>query len=228
MNKQGKLFDIPFQMYTETQAYQESCDFLEEPALYTVAFVGAEQCGVLADTRDDLKQSTQIVWLPGDDAVRSMLAKLERREQVEFSIQNYVMQMCEYAADMGFDMCFLAEDEKELDSVTGRMRKAFPYLAIHGLSLEAMYSPEMLVNEINSIAPEILVLCVHAGEVKRYLENDRTKTNARLCICVEQLLSDEMSKKQKMFHTITMGRVLRRQLRKYRIKEQEKNGQKQE
>ena len=79
---------------------------------------------------------------------------------------------------------------------------------------------EMMINEINSIAPEILILGVHAGEMRRFMECDRRRTNARLCVCVGNLLIDEMSKKKKMFHTITMSRRLKKRLRKYSIKEQ--------
>lgn len=223
MNNQGKLFGIPFQIYSEQQAYQESCDFLEEPALYTISFIGAEQCGVMADAKETLKQNPQMIWLPGDDAVRSLFSKKERHEKMEFSVQNYIMKMCEYAADMGLDICFLMENGKELDFVTSGIRKTYPYLAIHGICLNDMQSSEMMINEINSIAPEILILCVHAGELRRYLECDRNKTNARLCICVGQLLMDEMSKKQKLFHTITMSRVLKQRLHKYSLKEQKKD-----
>lgn len=33
------LFGIPFSIYDGRQLYQESCDLLEEPGLYTIFFV---------------------------------------------------------------------------------------------------------------------------------------------------------------------------------------------
>lgn len=223
MKNQLELFGIPFQLYNEKQIYHASCDFLEEPALYTVSFVSAEQCSSIAEAKEQLKNNEQIIWMAGDDAVRSLFPKKERHELMEFSVQQYVMHMCEYAADMGLDICFLMEDEKDLDIVTSGIRKAFPYLAMHGLSWQDMKSPEMMINEINSIAPEILILGVHSGEIRRYLEVDRTKTNARLCISVGKILVDEMSKKTKLFHTITRSRMLKKRLQKYSLKEQEQN-----
>ncbi|MDE7366303.1 MAG: WecB/TagA/CpsF family glycosyltransferase [Lachnospiraceae bacterium] len=224
MNEQLELFDIPFQIYSERQLYEKSCDFLEEPTLYTIFFVSAEQCNYLSEAKTLIQRNEQILWLPGDDALRSLIPKKERHELADFSILNYTMQICGYAADMGLDLCFLMEDKKQLEFVMSSVRNVYPYLAIHGLYLKSMKSPEMMVNEINSIAPEILVIGLHAGEVRRYMEYDRKRTNARLCICVGNLLTDEMSKKNKLFHTITMSRKLKKHLRKFSKKEQEENG----
>ena len=71
------------------------------------------------------------------------------------------------------------------------------------------------MNEINSVAPEILILGVNSGELRHYVERGRWMTNARLCICVGEGLLDEMTKKKKWFHNITMSRTLKRRLHKY-------------
>lgn len=215
MSEQLRKFGIPFRIYNKDQIFQVSCDWLEEPALYTVFFVAAKQCIPLSEAKALLDKREQIIWIPGDEAVCSLFSKKERHEMLELSVEGYVMNICEYAADMGLDICFLMEDKAELEFVTEGIRKNYPYLAIHGLALDSMNSAEMMINEINSIAPEILIMGVHTSEIRRYLEYDRNKTNARLCICVGNLLITEMSKKHKMLHTITMSRVLKKQLHKY-------------
>lgn len=221
MSEQLRKFGIPFRIYNKDQIFQVSCDWLEEPALYTVFFVAAKQCILLSEAKALLDKREQIIWIPGDEAVCSLFSKKERHEMLELSVEGYIMNICEYAADMGLDICFLMEDKAELEFVTEGIRKNYPYLAIHGLTLDSMNSAEMMINEINSIAPEILIMGVHTSEIRRYLEYDRNKTNARLCICVGNLLITEMSKKHKMLHTITMSRVLKKQLHKYNsMKEQ--------
>lgn len=221
MSEQLRKFGIPFRIYNKEQIFQVSCDWLEEPALYTVFFVAAKQCVPLSEAKALLDKREQIIWIPGDEAVCSLFSKKERHEMLELSVEGYIMNICEYAADMGLDICFLMEDKAELEFVTEGIRKNYPYLAIHGLTLDSMNSAEMMINEINSIAPEILIMGVHTSEIRRYLEYDRNKTNARLCICVGHLLITEMSKKHKMLHTITMSRVLKKQLHKYNsMKEQ--------
>lgn len=224
MNEQLELFDIPFQIYSERQLYERSCDFLEESTLYTIFFVAAEQCNYFSEAKEFVRKTEQTLWIPGDDALRTLLPKKDRHDLSDFSILNYVMQVCGYAADRGLDLCFLMEDEKQLELVMDSVRNAYPYLAIHGLELKTMESPEMMVNEINSIAPEVLFLGLHSAELRRYMEFDRKRTNARLCICVGNLLVNEMSKKNKLFHTITMSRKLKKRLRKFNKKEQEENG----
>ena len=209
MSEQLRKFGIPFRIYNKDQIFQVSCDWLEEPALYTVFFVAAKQCIPLSEAKALLDKREQIIWIPGDEAVCSLFSKKERHEMLELSVEGYIMNICEYAADMGLDICFLMEDKAELEFVTEGIRKNYPYLAIHGLTLDSMNSAEMMI------------MGVHTSEIRRYLEYDRNKTNARLCICVGNLLITEMSKKHKMLHTITMSRVLKKQLHKYNsMKEQ--------
>lgn len=220
MNNELELFGIPFRICNEQQLYQESCDFLEEPVLYTVVFVTADQCGMISEMKKEIRYKEQQVWVPGDDALRFIFPKKERHDMTDFSVQRYIMRLCEYAADMGLEIGFLMEKGRELALVRDGIRKAYPYLSIHELVREQMTSSEMMINEINSVAPEILILGLHSGELRRFVEQERHKTNARLCICIGDLLTDEMSKKNKLFHTITMSRVLKKRLHKYSKKEQ--------
>ncbi len=218
-----ELFGIPFQICNERQLYEESCDFLEEPVLHTIIFVAAIQCNMMADIEETIRRKEQLLWIPGDDAVKKVLPKKERHAIGDFSIQRYIMKLCEYAVDMGLDVCVLMNGERELELIMDEIRQLYPYLALRGLSTEHSTSTEGVINEINSIAPEILISGIRFGELRRFIEGDRHKTNARLCICVGDLLTDEMSKKKKLFHTITMSRALKKRLRKYSIKEHEQD-----
>lgn len=215
MKERRWAFNIPFYLCDEQQLYAESCDYIEEPALHTVFFVSGEQCGPLAEAEMLLEENDKIQWIPGDEAVRSLFHKRGHSDTQGCSVKQYVFKMCEYAADMGLDVCILLEKAEEEIIVLEEIRKLYPYLAVHSLNMEEMQSMEMLVNDVNSIAPEILILGIRFGELRHYLEYERRKTNARLCICVGQLLLEEMTKKKKMFHTITMSRILKKKLQKY-------------
>ena len=208
------LFGIPFSIYNGQQLYRVSCDLLEEPALYTVFFVMGEQCIRLAEAKNLQKNIERICWVPGDSAVQSIIPKRYRHVAEDFSIRRYILKMCEYATDMGLDVCVLMDDEESLKTVFDNIRKVYPYLQLHG------WTSENIVNEINSVAPEILILGVNSGELRHYVERGRWMTNARLCICVGEGLLDEMTKKKKWFHNITMSRTLKRHLRKYNKREQ--------
>lgn len=210
-----RAFNIPFYLCDSQQLYAESCDYIEEPALHTIFFVSGEHCRPLSEAGKLLTENERIQWIPGDDAVRSLFRKRGRSEQEECSVKQYVFKMCEYAADMGLDVCILMDKAEEEAIVLEEIRKTYPYLAIHSLNMNEMQSMEMLVNDINSIAPEILILGIRLGELRHYMEYERRKTNARLCICVGNLLIEEMTKKKKMFHTITMSRRLKKNLQKY-------------
>lgn len=214
------LFGIPFSIYNGQQLYQESCDLLEEPGLYTMFFVMGEQCLRIAEAERLQKNMERICWLPGDDAMRALAPKRYRHMLDECSIRQYILEMCEYATDMGLDVCILMDNEADLMAAFEIIRKVYPYLQLHGWSYEKAKTSENIVNEINSVAPEILILGLNSGELRHYVERGRWMTNARLCICVGDRLLDEMTKKKKRFHNITMGRMLKRHLHKYNKREQ--------
>ncbi len=214
------LFGIPFSIYNGQQLYQVSCDLLEEPALYTMFFVTGDQCRQIAEAKRLQKNMERICWIPGDSAVQSIVPKRYRHLAEDCSIRQYILKMCEYATDMGLDVCVLMDDEESLKTVFDNIRKVYPYLQLHGWSFEKAKTSENIVNEINSVAPEILILGVNSGELRHYVERGRWMTNARLCICVGEGLLDEMTKKKKWFHNITMSRTLKRHLRKYNKREQ--------
>lgn len=215
------LFGIPFQVLDETQLYQLSCDELEEPALYTIFLAAADQCGYLLETGKDICSNQRITWVPADRTMAVIFPKKERRIISEFSIERYLEYLGEYAADTGAKMCLLMNTPQQSEAVLNEFRRRFPYSSLHTLNYDSLPSEEARVNEINSIAPEILILGIHTDEMRYFLETDRQKTNARLCVCIGELLMDEVSKKRKMFHTITMSRVLKKKLRKYNKREQE-------
>lgn len=217
------LFGIPFQIFDEKKLYQFSCDKLEEPALYTIFLVSAEQCGYLLEARKEIRESERITWVPSDLAMAAIFPKKEKHIISEFSILRYLEYMGEYSGDTGAELCLLMNTEQQSETVLSEFRRMFPYLAVHTVIYDSLPSEEARVNEINSIAPDILILGIHTDEMKRFLEVDRKRTNARLCICAGELLIDEMSKKRKMFHTITMSRKLKKKLHKYNKREQERH-----
>ena len=90
---------------------------LEEPALYTVFFVMGEQCIRLAEAKNLQKNIERICWVPGDSAVQSIIPKRYRHIAEDFSIRRYILEMCEYATDMGLDVCILMDDEAGLKTV---------------------------------------------------------------------------------------------------------------
>jgi UDP-N-acetyl-D-mannosaminuronic acid transferase (WecB/TagA/CpsF family) len=215
------LFGIPFQVFSESQLYQLSCDELEKPSLYTIFFVSGSQCNYLLESEEQVRNNQRIAWVPADAALATLFPKKEKHVISEFSIQKYLELLGTYSADTGAEICLLMNTMQQSDIVLKEIRRSFPYLAIHTLNYDSMLSEEAVVNEINSVAPEILILGLHTDEMRHFLERNRKKTNARLCVCVGELLIDEMSKKRKVFHTMTMSRGLRKKLRKYNKREQE-------
>lgn len=216
------LFHIPFRVLNETQLVQLNSDELETPALYSVWCVSSEQCLYLSNTKDYILNHERITWVPVGSELAAVFPKYERHVIADFSIKTYLRLLGEYCEEIGAEACLVMDTERQSEAMLQIFRETFPYLALHTISMEYMASDEALVNEINSVAPEILVLGLPTDTMKRYMENNRHRTNSRLCICLGDTLLNEMIKKKKMFHTMTMRRHLKRELRKF-IKKEQKN-----
>ena len=214
------LFGIPFQVIDEKELCQVSCDQLENLSLYTIFFVAGEQCGFLMETEDSFRNNERTTWVPVWHSISTLFAKKDRYTISSFLLWDYVERMCEYLLDNGSELFLFMETKAQTELVLNELRIMYPYLVVHTLSYDDMPSEEAMVNEINSVAPEILILGLHTENMKHFLDSNRMKTNARLCICVGELLVEEVSKKKKLFHNNSMSRSLKKKLRKYNKREQ--------
>ena len=215
-----EVFGIPFQIYDEQQLYESCQEKLEEHILYSVFFVTAGQCGFLMDTPEEFRKKERVLWVPVGAAVSALFSKKEKHTIADFRIWKFLKLLATHSADVGAELCILVNTKPQADIVMQEFRKEFPYLILHAITYDAFASEEAVVNEINSIAPDILFLGLHTDAMKHFLERNRHRTNAGLCVFAGELLISEMTKKKKMFHTITKSRRLKKTLRKYNKKEQ--------
>lgn len=221
MGDSYNLLGIPFQVFNEKELCQLSCDQLEDIAMYTIFFVAASQCSFLMETEQTFRENERMTWVPVHHSIASIFPKKDRHIISDFLLWDYVEGMCEYLLDNGSELCVFMETEEQREIVQNELRTMYPYLVVHTLSYESMPSEEAMVNEINSVAPEILIIGLHTENMKHFLDVNRKKTNTRLCICVGEILISEMSKKRKLFHNSSMGRSLKKRLRKYNKRKQE-------
>ena len=219
------ILHIPFQVLDEAQLVEINRDELETPALYSIWCVSAEQCVYLSNASEGLRNNDRIIWVPIGAALSSVFPKQHRHTISEFSILTYLKKLGEYCEEIGAETCLVMDTQQQAEQMLNVFRETFPYLTLHTLSMDLMYSDEALVNEINSVAPDILVLGLPMDVMKRYVENNRHRTNSRLCICLGDSLLGEMTKKKKTFHTMTMRRNLKRALRKSMKKERKSSDQ---
>ena len=219
-SKEGvELFGIPFRIFDEKQLFQLNSEELEKNQLYSVFCVEAGQCSYLAEAQKELNKLSRILWIPVGTAMSSVFPKKDRHMIAEFSVWKYLKLFGTYAGDTGAELGILMDEEEQCELILQEFRKEFPYLSLHTVQYEDFSSDEAVVNEVNSVAPDILFIGLRMDEMRHFLEEDRHRTNARLCVFVGDLLLDDMTKKKKWFHTITMSRYLKKMLHKYNKKE---------
>ena len=94
----------------------------------------------------------------------------------------------------------------------------------HAIDLEE--SKESVVNDINSHAPDIIVVALDTPDVQEWVENNRQMLNARLCVClcdISETVVKENVEPPKWIQTLLLGRlynyIIRRKYTESRKKE---------
>ena len=212
---QFPCFGFPFSFCSVEELLQFQIEQLEKPAFSTVVFVTADQEKTLVSLDKEIKTNPGYKWFPGDRATNLFFRKKRRLDMPEMDYVAYYNGMFADAVEKERNVCILTETKEELDHVTDQVRKVYPYLAIDGVTLEGSISSDAIVNEINGYAPDILILHVRTGEVVRFLEYDRSRTNATVCVCIGRAAMEEFFGKRRFWATHRRARRLERAYRQY-------------
>ena len=80
---------------------------------------------------------------------------------------------------------YIGKTKEEIQALVDYTAEMFPWLKAQGMYCEGMEEKDdLLVNEINAAAPDILVVALQSPFQEEWIMKNSTKLNARLCIGV--------------------------------------------
>lgn len=190
MENRVQLLGIAVDIASTNVAGEASIRYLEEEGSKAVYFVNSETLLLLQNKEHDTDtlENCEMI-LPGTTSVNVSINEALGQKRDPFFLESYFDALFEYAIESGKEIQLIAGSKEQFESVQENIHEKWPYLTLSGSYLtEQDNSYEHIVNEINSIAPDILILALSEKEQLGLLEEYRNQINAGLMLFTGNIL----------------------------------------
>lgn len=193
MKNRIQLLDIAIDIDSTKVAAETTIQCLEEESSKVIYFVNSETLLLLQENEDwkDVVEATDLT-LPGNAGVNNSVDEELGHKRDPFFFDGYFEQILDYAISVGAEILLVTESEERFLSVQESLHAKRPYLTLSGLYLtEQEESLDHIVNEINSVAPDILLIALEEQRQLELLQNYRDKMNAGLALFTGKILYNQ-------------------------------------
>ncbi len=193
MSDRIKLLDVMVDIASTETAISTAFDCMQREGSHVVYFVNSNTLLLLKEHPEWKAQveESELV-LPGNPGVNSSINQVLGYQRQSFFPDGFFDNILDRAVEMGYEFMLIAADEEKYTSVQKNVHEKRPYLTFGGFSLaEKELTPEHIVNEINSVAPDILLFALEDQQQLELLEKFRSQMNAGLILFTGNLLYEK-------------------------------------
>lgn len=190
MKERIRLLDVAVDIASTKVSSDATIEYLEEEGSKVIYFLNSETLLLLQENtgwREIVGESDLI--LPGTSNVNTSVNEVLGHKRDPFFFESYFDTILDYAIEMGYEFLLVTEKEEQFISVQENIHEKRPFLTLSGMSLtEQDESLDHIVNEINSVAPDILVLALEEKKQLQLLAAYRNQMNAGLMLFTGDIL----------------------------------------
>lgn len=190
MEKRIRLLDILVDTASTKAACEATIEYLNEESSKVVYFVKSESLLLLQQNNEwkDIVEESGLI-LPGTVMVSTSMDEVLGEKRDPFFVESYFDAILDYAIENGCEFLLIAEDEGKYISIQENIHAKRPYLNLSGMFLtEKQETLDQIVNEINSVAPDILLIALDEKRQLELLQKFRNQMNAGLMIFTGDVL----------------------------------------
>lgn len=158
MNKRVELLGISLDTTSTKESADATISYIEAEGSKVVYFVNSETL-LLLEGHEDWKACVEDCEqvLPGAANVNNGMNEVLGYEREHFFFESYMDRILDYVVDMGLEALLVTGTEQQLLSVQANIHEKRPFLDLSGFyKIEQDGGYEHIVNEINSVAPDVL------------------------------------------------------------------------
>jgi UDP-N-acetyl-D-mannosaminuronic acid transferase (WecB/TagA/CpsF family) len=127
--------------------------------------------------------------LPGDKNIENALEKdLKIGEEKSYQSE-YFTRLFSKLNRTGASIYAMQDKEDDLQRITEMINQQYDRITIEGSVWQEEENPDATVNAINILAPDILIICGSYERIYRFLREYKSKINAGLCLCIEEVVA---------------------------------------
>lgn len=190
MENRVRLLDIAVDTASTKVASDTTIEYLGEESSKVIYFLNSETLLLLPENEDwkSIVGESELI-LPGNPSVNTSIDEVLGYKRDPFFYESYFDNVLDYAIEEGLEFMLVAEDGDKFHSIQENIHEKHSLLNLSGMFLtEAEESLDQVVNEINSVAPDILIMALEEKKQLELLEQYRTQMNAGLLLFTGNIL----------------------------------------
>lgn len=162
--------------------------YLELNKFVYITFVNTA-AAILGQESPDFAQflNQAALVLPGDKNIENAIdGNLKVGEDATYQGE-YFERLFYKLNRMGASVYVMQEKEENLKLIEERFQPVYTRIKAEGVLWNVEENMDYMVNEINVIAPQVLIVCGHYKNIWKFLSEYGSKINVSLCICLEEI-----------------------------------------
>ena len=184
MQDRIQLLNVAVDIASTKTASNATIGYLKEESSKVVYFLNSETLLSLEEHEDlrAIVEDSELV-LPGTASVNASINQVLGHKGESFFVESFFDTILDYAVEMGHEILIVAENQERFTSIQENIQEKRPYITLSGVFLtEQEESTGHIVNEINSVAPDILLVALEEKRQLELLQEYRNQMNAGLMI----------------------------------------------
>lgn len=190
MNDRIQLLGVDVDIASTKLASDQSIEYMQDECSKTIYFVNSETLLILQNDSEKSEMfSVCDMVLPGTLSVNDSIDNALGSKRDPFFLDSYFDRIFNYAVESGGEIQLITGNEEQLSSIQENIHEKWSYLGFTGVIYdEAKNSLEHIVNEINSVAPDVLILALDENTQLMFLQDYIKQMNAGLILFTGNIL----------------------------------------
>ncbi len=209
MQDRVRLLGIAVDTASTSAASDAAIGYIVEESCRFVYLVNSETLIILENNaeKENVLEDCDMI-LPGTLSVNTSIDEVLGYKRDPFFLEAYLNKIFDYAVENGSEIQLIAGSEEQYSSVQDSIHEKWSYLTLSGTYLDDQDSSyEHIVNEINSVAPDILILALNENMQLELLRDYRRQMNAGLILFTGNTLYNKAVAEAKVPESIEKLRI---------------------
>jgi len=209
MQDRVRLLGVAVDIASTNAAGDAAIRYIEEESTRAVYCVNSETLILLEKNEEQelILEGCDMI-LPGTVSVSASVDEVLGYKRDPFFLESYFDRIFDYAVENGKEIQLIAGSEDRFSSVQENIHEKWSYLTLSGTYLtEQETSLEQIVNDINSLAPDILILALNENVQLELLKHYRDQMNAGLILFTGNILYNKAVSEAKVPESIEKLRI---------------------
>ncbi|MDE6435403.1 MAG: WecB/TagA/CpsF family glycosyltransferase [Lachnospiraceae bacterium] len=201
----GSVIDI----LSTKDAIDSTQQFIKETGSHVVYLVNSETLLLLQKNTEDqyLVEESELI-LPGTASVSASIDQVLGHRRDSFFLESYMDAVFDYCIENGLEMLIVAEDEDKFISMQENIHEKRPLMTLSGIYItQQAESMSHIVNEINSVAPDVLMIALKEEKQLELLKEYRNQMNAGMILVAGNILYNQAVSESQVPETIQKFRI---------------------